>query len=134
MSNISNLSNLSKVQEYKSTRVQEYKSTRVQKYMSTKVPTYFPQIPPYLLNIPLYFPKIPLFLPKIPLQCCHEENQTKKSKNQTFIRPHFYQKSNQKRTCPPYFSDSRKFSCFCLECKEYNEIWFLVYLVDLSVQ
>ena len=86
--------------------------------MSTRVPTYFPQIPPYLLNIPLYFPKIqsflpkiplylpkiPLFLPKIPLQCCQEENQTKESQNLTFIRPHFYQKSNQNWSWPLYFS------------------------------
>ena len=87
-----------------STRVQEYKSTRVQKYMSTRVPTYFPQIPPYLLNIPLYFPKILSFLPKIPLQCCQEENQTNESQNLTFIRPHFYQKSNQNRSWPLYIS------------------------------
>ena len=86
--------------------------------MSTRVPTYFPQISPYLLNIPLYFPKIqlfvpkiplylpkiPLFLPKIPLRCCQEENQTKESKNLTFIRPHFYQKSNQNWSWPLYFS------------------------------
>ena len=31
-------------------------------------------------------------------QCCQAENQTKKSQNQTFIRPHFYQKSDQMRT------------------------------------
>ena len=36
-------------------------------------------------------------------QCCQAENQTKKSQNQTFIRPYFYKKSDQKRTQTRYF-------------------------------
>ena len=36
-------------------------------------------------------------------QCCQAENQTKKSQNQTFIRPYFYQKLDQKRTQTCYF-------------------------------
>ena len=35
-------------------------------------------------------------------QCCQAENQTKKSQNQTFIRPYFYQKSDQKPTQTRY--------------------------------
>ena len=36
-------------------------------------------------------------------QCCQAENQTKKSQNQTFLRPYFYQISDQKRTQTRYF-------------------------------
>ena len=39
----------------------------------------------------------------IEMQCCQAENQTKKFQNQTFIRPYFYQKSDQKRTQTRYF-------------------------------
>ena len=37
------------------------------------------------------------------MQCCQAENHTKKSQNQTFIRPYFYQKSDQKRNQTCYF-------------------------------
>ena len=37
------------------------------------------------------------------VQCCQAEDQTEKSQNQTFIRPYFYQKTDQKRTPTRHF-------------------------------
>ena len=39
-----------------------------------------------------------IYLQVLYSQCCQLKNQTRKSQNQTFIRPYFHQKSDQKRT------------------------------------
>ena len=44
------------------------------------------------------------------VHCCQAENTTKKSQNQTHIRPYFYQKLDQKRTPTCYFQ-SQKQTC-----------------------
>ena len=68
--------------------------------LTTRSPSALPQ---WISKAPLDIYNFYLIILCRTSQCCQAENQTKKSQNQTFMRPYFYQKSDQKRTQTHYF-------------------------------